>query len=111
MLPNMGIEVRFAKDDQPESLAALIDDKTKAVYCESIGNLAGNIIDLEKVAQLAHAQGVPVIVDNTVATPAICKPIEFGADIVVHSLTKYVGGHGTTLGGIIIDSVNSLGTA
>ncbi|MBE3656468.1 O-acetylhomoserine aminocarboxypropyltransferase [Vibrio navarrensis] len=104
MLPNMGIEVRFAKDDQPESLAALIDDKTKAVYCESIGNPAGNIIDLEKVAQLAHAQGVPVIVDNTVATPAICKPIEFGADIVVHSLTKYVGGHGTTLGGIIIDS-------
>lgn len=106
MLPNMGIEVRFAKDDQPESLAALIDDKTKAVYCESIGNPAGNIIDLEKVAQLAHAQGVPVIVDNTVATPAICKPIEFGADIVVHSLTKYVGGHGTTLGGIIIDSGN-----
>ncbi|MBE4577796.1 O-acetylhomoserine aminocarboxypropyltransferase [Vibrio navarrensis] len=104
MLPNMGIEVRFAKDDQPESLAALIDDKTKAVYCESIGNPAGNIIDLEKVAQLAHTQGVPVIVDNTVATPAICKPIEFGADIVVHSLTKYVGGHGTTLGGIIIDS-------
>ncbi|EPR4991601.1 O-acetylhomoserine aminocarboxypropyltransferase/cysteine synthase family protein [Vibrio navarrensis] len=104
MLPNMGIEVRFAKDDQPESLAALIDDKTKAAYCESIGNPAGNIIDLEKVAQLAHAQGVPVIVDNTVATPAICKPIEFGADIVVHSLTKYVGGHGTTLGGIIIDS-------
>ncbi|MFH4663680.1 O-acetylhomoserine aminocarboxypropyltransferase/cysteine synthase [Vibrio cidicii] len=104
MLPNIGIEVRFAKDDQPESLAALIDDKTKAVYCESIGNPAGNIIDLEKVAQLAHAQGVPVIVDNTVATPAICKPIEFGADIVVHSLTKYVGGHGTTLGGIIIDS-------
>ncbi|KJR35230.1 O-acetylhomoserine aminocarboxypropyltransferase [Vibrio navarrensis] len=104
MLPNMGIEVRFAKDDQPESLAALIDDKTKAVYCESIGNPAGNIIDLEKVAQLAHAQGVPVIVDNTVATPAVCKPIEFGADIVVHSLTKYVGGHGTTLGGIIIDS-------
>ncbi|MBE4600986.1 O-acetylhomoserine aminocarboxypropyltransferase/cysteine synthase family protein [Vibrio navarrensis] len=104
MLPNMGIEVRFAKDDQPESLAALIGDKTKAVYCESIGNPAGNIIDLEKVAQLAHTQGVPVIVDNTVATPAICKPIEFGADIVVHSLTKYVGGHGTTLGGIIIDS-------
>lgn len=104
MLPNMGIEVRFAKDDKPESLAALIDDKTKAVYCESIGNPAGNIVDLEKVAQLAHAQGVPVIVDNTVASPAVCKPIEFGADIVVHSLTKYVGGHGTTLGGMIIDS-------
>ncbi|QIA62994.1 aminotransferase class V-fold PLP-dependent enzyme [Vibrio astriarenae] len=104
MLPNQGIEVRFAKDDKPESLAELIDDNTKAVYCESIGNPAGNIIDLERVAELAHSQGVPVIVDNTVATPALCKPIEFGADIVVHSLTKYVGGHGTTLGGIIIDS-------
>ncbi len=104
MLPNQGIEVRFAKDDKPESLAELIDENTKAVYCESIGNPAGNIIDLERVAELAHAQGVPVIVDNTVATPVLCKPIEFGADIVVHSLTKYVGGHGTTLGGIIIDS-------
>lgn len=104
MLPNMGIEVRFAKDDKPESLAELIDDKTKAVYCESIGNPAGNIIDLAKLSELAHAQGVPVIVDNTVATPAVCKPIEFGADIVVHSLTKYIGGHGTTLGGMIVDS-------
>lgn len=104
MLPNQGIKVKFAKDDKPESLAELIDENTKAVYCESIGNPAGNIIDLERVAELAHAQGVPVIVDNTVATPALCKPIEFGADIVVHSLTKYVGGHGTTLGGIIIDS-------
>ncbi|NVD06017.1 O-acetylhomoserine aminocarboxypropyltransferase/cysteine synthase [Vibrio sp. JPW-9-11-11] len=104
MLPSQGIEVKFAKDDKPESLAELIDDNTKAVYCESIGNPAGNIIDLERVTQLAHQQGVPVIVDNTVATPALCKPIEFGADIVVHSLTKYVGGHGTTLGGIIIDS-------
>ncbi|WP_192889917.1 O-acetylhomoserine aminocarboxypropyltransferase/cysteine synthase family protein [Vibrio bathopelagicus] len=104
MLPNQGIEVRFAKDDKPESLAALIDEKTKAVYCESIGNPAGNIIDLERVAALAHAQGVPVIVDNTVATPVLCKPIDFGADIVVHSLTKYVGGHGTTLGGVIVDS-------
>ncbi|MDK9780933.1 O-acetylhomoserine aminocarboxypropyltransferase/cysteine synthase [Vibrio sp. B172a] len=104
MLPNQGIEVRFAKDDKPESLAELVDENTKAVYCESIGNPAGNIIDLERVAELAHAQGVPVIVDNTVATPVLCKPIEFGADIVVHSLTKYVGGHGTTLGGIIIDS-------
>ncbi|NAZ92629.1 O-acetylhomoserine aminocarboxypropyltransferase/cysteine synthase family protein [Vibrio toranzoniae] len=104
MLPNQGIEVRFAKDDKPESLAAMIDEKTKAVYCESIGNPAGNIIDLERVAELAHAQGVPVIVDNTVATPVLCKPIDFGADIVVHSLTKYVGGHGTTLGGVIVDS-------
>lgn len=104
MLPSQGINVKFAKDDKPESLAELIDENTKAVYCESIGNPAGNIIDLERVAELAHAQGVPVVVDNTVATPALCKPIEFGADIVVHSLTKYVGGHGTTLGGIIIDS-------
>ncbi|HCG8480343.1 TPA: O-acetylhomoserine aminocarboxypropyltransferase/cysteine synthase [Vibrio parahaemolyticus] len=104
MLPNQGIQVKFAKDDKPESLAELIDENTKAVYCESIGNPAGNIIDLERVAELAHAQGVPVIADNTVATPVLCKPIEFGADIVVHSLTKYVGGHGTTLGGVIVDS-------
>ncbi len=104
MLPQQGIEVRFAKDDKPESLAELIDDKTKAVYCESIGNPAGNIVDLENIAKLAHAKGVPVIVDNTVATPALCKPIQYGADIVVHSLTKYVGGHGTTLGGVIVDS-------
>nr|WP_319555699.1 O-acetylhomoserine aminocarboxypropyltransferase/cysteine synthase [uncultured Vibrio sp.] len=104
MLPNQGIQVKFAKDDKPESLAELIDENTKAVYCESIGNPAGNIIDLERVADLAHAQGVPVIVDNTVATPVLCKPIQFGADIVVHSLTKYVGGHGTTLGGVIVDS-------
>ncbi|TOH44455.1 O-acetylhomoserine aminocarboxypropyltransferase [Vibrio parahaemolyticus] len=104
MLPNQGIQVKFAKDDKPESLSELIDENTKAVYCESIGNPAGNIIDLERVAELAHAQGVPVIVDNTVATPVLCKPIEFGADIVVHSLTKYVGGHGTTLGGVIVDS-------
>lgn len=104
MLPNQGIQVKFAKDDKPESLAELIDENTKAVYCESIGNPAGNIIDLERVAELAHAQGVPVIVDNTVATSVLCKPIEFGADIVVHSLTKYVGGHGTTLGGVIVDS-------
>ncbi|GEA60467.1 O-acetylhomoserine aminocarboxypropyltransferase/cysteine synthase family protein [Vibrio comitans] len=104
MFPSLGIEVRFAADDKPETLAALIDEKTKAVYCESIGNPAGNIADLEGISTLAHQQGVPVIVDNTVATPAICKPIEHGADIVVHSLTKYVGGHGTTLGGMIIDS-------
>ncbi|EOG1782617.1 O-acetylhomoserine aminocarboxypropyltransferase/cysteine synthase family protein [Vibrio parahaemolyticus] len=104
MLPNQGIQVKFAKDDKPESLAELIDENTKAVYCESIGNPAGNIVDLERVTELAHAQGVPVIVDNTVATPVLCKPIEFGADIVVHSLTKYVGGHGTTLGGVIVDS-------
>lgn len=103
MLPKQGIEVRFAEDDKPESIAKLIDENTKAVYCESIGNPAGNIADIEAIATLSHAQGVPVVVDNTVATP-LCKPIEFGADIVVHSLTKYVGGHGTTLGGVIVDS-------
>lgn len=106
MLPKLGIEVRFAKDDSPASIAALIDDKTKAVFCESIGNPAGNIIDLAAIADAAHAKGVPVIVDNTVATPALCKPISHGIDIVVHSLTKYIGGHGTTLGGVIIDSGN-----
>ncbi|SEF41810.1 O-acetylhomoserine aminocarboxypropyltransferase/cysteine synthase family protein [Vibrio hangzhouensis] len=106
MLPKQGITVKFAKDDKPESIAALIDENTKAVYCESIGNPAGNIVDLAGIATLAHEQGVPVIVDNTVATPVLCKPIQHGADIVVHSLTKYVGGHGTSLGGVIIDSGN-----
>ncbi|WP_261816544.1 O-acetylhomoserine aminocarboxypropyltransferase/cysteine synthase family protein [Vibrio gallicus] len=104
MLPSLGIEVRFAKNDSSEALAELIDDNTKAVYCESIGNPAGNIADIGAISKLAHSMGVPVIVDNTVATPAVCKPIEHGADIVVHSLTKYVGGHGTTLGGMIVDS-------
>ncbi|MGL5218948.1 MAG: O-acetylhomoserine aminocarboxypropyltransferase/cysteine synthase family protein [Plesiomonas shigelloides] len=104
MLPNAGIEVRFAADDRPESVAKLIDAKTKAVYCESIGNPAGNIADLAGLADVAHTQGVPLIVDNTVASPILCKPISFGADIVVHSLTKYVGGHGTSLGGVIVDS-------
>ncbi len=104
MLPAQGIEVRFAKDDSPESIAELIDDKTAAVFCESIGNPAGNVIDLEALANVAHASGVPLIVDNTVATPVLCKPIEHGADIVVHSLTKYMGGHGNSLGGVIVDS-------
>jgi len=104
MLPKLGIEVRFAKDDSAESLAKLIDDNTRALFCESIGNPAGNIVDLEALADAAHSKGVPLIVDNTVATPVLCKPIHYGADIVVHSLTKYVGGHGTTLGGVIIDS-------
>ena len=106
MLPSQGIEVRFAKDDSAEALEKLIDDKTKAVYCETIGNPAGNIIDLEPVCAAAHKHGVAVIVDNTVATPALCNPIEFGADIVVHSLTKYIGGHGTSIGGVIVDSGN-----
>ncbi len=104
MLPSQGIEVRFAEDDSAEAIEKLIDEKTKAVYCETIGNPAGNIIDLEPVCAAAHKHGVAVIVDNTVATPALCNPIEFGADIVVHSLTKYVGGHGTSIGGVIVDS-------
>lgn len=104
MLPSLGINVRFAKDDSPEAIAALIDEKTKAVYAESIGNPAGNIVDIRGLADVAHAAGVPLVIDNTVATPIICKPIEFGADIVVHSITKYVGGHGNSLGGVIVDS-------
>lgn len=104
MLPKLGIDVKFAENDSPEAIAALIDNNTKAVFCESIGNPAGNIVDLEGIANAAHAKGVPVMVDNTVATPVLCKPISFGCDIVIHSLTKYVGGHGTTLGGVIVDS-------
>ncbi len=104
MLPKQGIEVRFAEDDDPANLEKLIDDRTAAVYCESIGNPAGNIADLEAIAEMAHGHGVPVIVDNTVATPALIKPIRHGCDIVVHSLTKYMGGHGTSMGGVIIDS-------
>ncbi|EIJ33560.1 O-acetylhomoserine aminocarboxypropyltransferase/cysteine synthase family protein [Thiothrix nivea] len=104
MLPKLGIEVRFAEDDSPEAIDKLIDAKTKAVYCETIGNPAGNIIDIEAIAAVAHQHGVAVIVDNTVPTPILCTPIDYGADIVVHALTKYIGGHGTSLGGIIVDS-------
>lgn len=104
MLPGQGIEVRFAADDSPAALERLIDDKTRAVYYESIGNPAGNIVDMQAIAEMAHKHGVAVIVDNTVATPVLCNPIEYGADIVVHSLTKYVGGHGTSIGGVIVDS-------
>jgi O-acetylhomoserine (thiol)-lyase len=103
-MPAMGIEVRFAKDDSAAALEALIDGKTAAVFCETIGNPAGNIPDLEAITAMAHKHGVPVIVDNTVPTPVLMKPIAFGADIVVHSLTKYMGGHGTSIGGIIVDS-------
>lgn len=102
--PRQGIETRFASHDDFDGLEALIDENTRAVFCESIGNPAGNIVDIQKLAELAHRHGVPLVVDNTVATPILCRPIEQGADIVVHSLTKYVGGHGTTLGGAIIDS-------
>jgi O-acetylhomoserine (thiol)-lyase len=102
--PQMGIEVRFADYRDPASFAKLIDAKTKAVYCETIGNPLGNITDLAALATVAHAHGVPLIVDNTVASPYLCRPFEHGADIVVHSLTKYLGGHGTTIGGAIVDS-------
>ncbi|MGB5486183.1 MAG: aminotransferase class I/II-fold pyridoxal phosphate-dependent enzyme, partial [Lysobacterales bacterium] len=106
MLPRQGIEVRFAADDSIEAMQALIDEKTTAVFCESIGNPAGNIVDIEALANMAHAHGVPLIVDNTVATPALIKPIKYGADIVVDSLTKYMGGHGNSLGGVIVDGGN-----
>lgn len=104
MLPKLGIEVRFSPDDSAAAMEKLIDAKTSAVFCESIGNPAGNIVDIEALAKMAHKHGVPLIVDNTVATPALIKPIKWGADIVVNSLTKYMGGHGTTLGGVIVDS-------
>lgn len=104
MLPSLGIEVRFAASDNAKDIDALIDEHTKAVYCESIGNPAGNIADLEALAGIAHGHGVPLVVDNTVATPILCKPIEHGADIVIHSLTKYIGGHGNSIGGLIVDS-------
>ncbi len=106
MFPGMGIEVRFAEDDSPAAIDKLIDGKTKAVFMETIGNPAGNIVDIAEIARVAHAKGVCTIADNTVATPALLKPIEHGIDVVVHSLTKYMGGHGTTLGGIIVDSGN-----
>lgn len=104
MLPKQGIEVRFAADDAAASLDALIDDQTQALYCESIGNPAGNIPDIEALAEVAHRHGIPLIVDNTVASPVLIRPIDYGADVVVHSLTKYIGGHGTSIGGIIVDS-------
>lgn len=102
--PQLGIEVRFANSDKLDDMATLFDGRTKAVYCESIGNPAGNVADLAKIADIAHAHGVPVIVDNTVPTPYLCRPFEHGCDIVVHSLTKYMSGHGTVIGGIIVDS-------
>ena len=102
--PQQGIEVRFADAAKPESFAALIDARTKAVFCESIGNPLGNVTDIAALAKVAHAAGVPLIVDNTVPSPYLCRPFEHGADIVVHALTKYMNGHGTSLGGIIVDS-------
>jgi O-acetylhomoserine (thiol)-lyase len=103
-LPRLGIEVRFADQHDVASMEALIDDNTKAVFAETIGNPAGNVLDISAVADMAHSHGVPLIVDNTVPSPYLCKPFEYGADIVIHALTKYMGGHGTSIGGIIVDS-------
>jgi len=103
-LPKFGIDVRFADYKNPQSFEALIDDKTRAVYCETVGNPLGNVVDFGVLAEIAHKHGVPLIVDNTVPTPYLCKPFDFGADIVIHALTKYMGGHGTSIGGIIVDS-------
>jgi len=105
-LPKLGIEVRFVDYRDMDAIAAAIDENTKAVFCETLGNPAGNVIDLEKTVEVAHVAGVPVIVDNTVPTPYLCQPFKHGADIVVHSLTKYMGGHGTSIGGVVIDSGN-----
>ncbi|HUO35788.1 MAG TPA: O-acetylhomoserine aminocarboxypropyltransferase/cysteine synthase family protein [Candidatus Acidoferrum sp.] len=104
ILPKQGIAGRFADDDSPEAVEKLIDENTRAVYCESVGNPAGNVADIEGLANVAHKHGVPLIVDNTVPTPILLRPIEHGADIVVHSMTKFMGGHGTSIGGMIIDS-------
>ena len=103
-LPQMGITTRFADATKPETFAALIDERTKAIFCESVGNPLGNVTDIAALAAVAHAAGVPLIVDNTVPSPALCRPIEHGADIVVHSLTKYMGGHGNSVAGAIVDS-------
>lgn len=103
-LPKYGIEIRFADHRDPASFARLIDGKTKAIFCESIGNPLGNITDFERLAAIAHEHGIPLIVDNTVPSPYLCRPFEHGADIVVHSLTKYLGGHGNSIGGVIVDS-------
>src|ERR1043165_9710151 len=106
VLPSQGVTVRFADSDQPEAIEKLVDSKTRAVLCESVGNPAGNICDIEALAGVAHRHGVPLIVDNTVAKPILIRPFEYGADVIVHSLTKFMGGHGTTLGGAVVDSGN-----
>ncbi|WP_317932565.1 O-acetylhomoserine aminocarboxypropyltransferase/cysteine synthase family protein [Halioxenophilus sp. WMMB6] len=103
-LPKQGVSVRMISHDDFDGFDKAIDDNTKAVFCESIGNPAGNVVDIQRLAEIAHKHGVPLIVDNTVATPYLCRPFELGADIVVHSLTKYIGGHGTSIGGVIVDS-------
>jgi len=103
-LPKQGIDVRMVSHDDFSGFEQAIDDNTRAIFCESIGNPAGNVVDIAKLADIAHAKGVPLIVDNTVATPCLCRPFDIGADIVIHSLTKYIGGHGTSIGGVIVDS-------
>lgn len=103
ILPKQGIGGRFAESADPDAVEKLIDENTRAVFCESVGNPAGNVADIEGLARAAHRHGVPLIVDNTVATPILLRPIEYGADVVVHSMTKFMGGHGTTLGGMIVD--------
>ena len=104
VLPGQGVAGRFATGDSAEALAACIDENTCAVFCETVGNPAGNICDLEAIARMAHAHGLPLIVDNTVATPVLLKPAQHGADIIVHSLTKFMGGHGNAMGGIVLDA-------
>jgi O-acetylhomoserine (thiol)-lyase len=104
VLASQGVMVRIAESDHPDAIEPLIDAQTRAVFCESVGNPAGNICDIEVLARVAHEHGLPLIVDNTVATPILLRPIDYGADVVVHSLTKFMGGHGTTLGGVIVDS-------
>ena len=106
LLPRQGISVRLAESDCPQAIEKLIDDRSRGIFCESVGNPAGNICDIEEFATVAHRHGIPLVVDNTVASPVLCRPIEHGADIVVESLTKFMGGHGTTLGGAIVDSGN-----
>ena len=104
IFPKRGIATRFGKTDHPDDIERLIDEDTRAVYCESVGNPAGNVADIEGLANVAHRHGVPLVVDNTVATPILLRPIEHGADVVLHSMTKFMGGHGTTIGGMIVDS-------
>jgi O-acetylhomoserine (thiol)-lyase len=103
ILPSLGVTVRFAASDRAADIEALIDENTRAIFCETVGNPAGNVCDLEALAAVAHRHAMPLIVDNTVATPILVRPVEHGADVVIHSLTKFMGGHGTTLGGIVVD--------
>ena len=106
ILPRLGVKVHFGKSDHPAELESLIDENTRALFCETVGNPAGNICDLEALARIAQRARIPLVVDNTVPTPILIRPIEFGADIIIHSLTKFLGGHGTTLGGAVVDSGN-----